>query len=627
MVFFFLRKNNNFYINKRGIKIQNVRKNTVYSGIERQLALYPCINMDVIIHGLKDFSNAMDSLLPDKKFKIVRKLQRLYEKSDKNIIITCKMPKKMKYEYSFEKKNACFLLSQMAKYFEPFDEKKILGFLTFSIYSRNVIEILIRYYLYKIYFLNKRKQGLMFLQNFLQTLVNSDLKKRLKGISAIIIMKLEVRYSYENPEIMFAMMFAKESCSIDIYNIVKIYLLKICCIQGNLKKAIHILGEMVKNCQIPPFSVMNHVLRMALKKTSLNKNIKERESYLMFFYNKIFFNLYPNYETIKILANYSLTYYEFDKLWSFIIMHPHKNQIIQQCQIEIALAFLRLGRKYKFHSDLNVRLSANTMNFFQYLTQNIAKLHKNTIICLILCFSLFDNFVGLKKCFEILTQNCWKLSEKHYSALYRQTFELNFGNIKTYRYDFIKSLWNQSQYEALSLEKINDNKHSIIEYVRCMGSFNDVQEIYHILEKKRTFVEKGTIIGFMEAFMVANAHLESLLLLKSLSDFKIVIDLDIVKCLFNNIRTINVWNDVLRVIPIELARNRLIVPHDFFAKSWRKVMNKQYSKKSIISKDYVVFIMYLIEIYTEELNKIIKGLKNHRDVEIALEKFEIMNHL
>ncbi|EMR09009.1 hypothetical protein PNEG_02784 [Pneumocystis murina B123] len=615
-------------VDGRGIKIQNGGKNTVYSAIEKQLSLYPCINMDAIIHGLKDFSNAMDSLLPCKKFKMVRKLQRLYEKSDKNIITAYKIPRKMKYEYSFERKNACFLLSQMAKCFEPFDEKRILGFLDFSIYSGNVIETLIRYYLYRIYFFDKRKQGLVLLQNFLQTLVNFDLKKRLMGISAIIIMKLEARYSYENPEILFAIMFAKKSYSIDIYNIVRIYLLKIYCMQGRLKKAIHILGEMVKNCQIPPFSVINLVLRVALKKTALDEDIKRRESYLMFFYSKIFFNLYLNHETIKILANYSLTYYEFDKLWSFIIKHPHKNKIIEQCQIEIASAFLRLGRKYKFHLDLNIHLSANTMNFFQYLTQNITKLHKNSIICLILCFSLFDNFIGLKKCFEILRHNCWKLSEKHYSVLYRQAFELNLRNSKTYRYDFIKYLWSQGQQETLSLEKINDNKHSMIEYVRCMGSFNDVQEIYYILEKKKgTFVEKGTIIGFIEAFMFANAHLESLSLLKSLSDFKIVIDLDIVRCLFNNIRTINIWNDVLSIVSIELARNRLIVPPDFFAKSWEKVMNKQYFKKSIILKDYIVFIKYLIGIYTEELNKITEELKNNRDVEIALKKFEIINHL
>ncbi|QSL65675.1 hypothetical protein MERGE_002988 [Pneumocystis wakefieldiae] len=581
--------------------------------------------MDVIIHGLKDFSNAMDSLLPNKKFKVVRKLQRLYKKSDKNIITTYKVSRRTKYEHSFERKNARFLLSQLANCFEPFDEKRILGLLYFSVYSGNVVEILIRYYLYRIYFFDKRKQGLMLLQDFLQTLVNFDLKERLLGISAIIIMKLELQYSYENPEILFAMMFAKKSNSIDIYNTVKIYMLKIYCIQGKLEKAIHILGEMVNNCQVPPFSVMNFLLRIALKKTVSNKDIKTRESYLMFFYSKVFFSLYPNCETIKILANYSLTYYEFDKLWNFIITHPHRNKIIEQSQIEISLAFLRLGRKYKFNSALNIRLSANTMNFFQYLTQNITKLHKNAIICLILCFSLFDNFVGLKKCFEILSHNSWKLSEKHYSVLCRQAFELNFRNFKTYRHDFIKRLW--SQQETLFLEKINDNKHSMIEYVRCMGSFNDVQEIYYILEKKRgTFVEKGTIIGFIEAFMFANAHLESLSLLKSLSDFKIVIDLDIVRCLFNNIRTINIWNDALSTVSMELARNRLVVPSDFFVKLWKKVMNEQYSKKSIILKDYIVFINYLIEIYTEELNKIIEELRNHRDVEIALKKFEIINH-
>ncbi|KAG4304559.1 hypothetical protein PORY_001952 [Pneumocystis oryctolagi] len=601
---FFPRKIDRFCIKKRDIKVQNFEKNKIYSAIQEQLNLYPSVDMNCLLYGLQDFSNAMDSLLPNKKFKMVRKLQRLYQKQAKVV-----------------------LLAQMAKYFDTFDKESILGIFSFSAYSENVSETLIRFYLYKIYFLNKRKEGLMFLQEFLQSLVNLNLKRKLMGVSAINIAKLEVQYLYKDTEIPFALMFAKKSFSINIYTTVRIYILKISCIQGNIQKAMHILGELVKNGQIPPFSIINLVLKTVLCKSTFVENTK-RESYLLFFYNKIFSNSLPNSETIKILANYSLTYNEFDKLWNLVIKHPYKNEIIKKCQSEIARAFLRIGRKYWSLSNYSINLSANVMNFFQYLEENVTKLHKNTIIYLTLCCSLFDNFIGLKHCFEALNAHQWKLSKKHYATIYRQTFDLNSKKLKTCRHDFIKYLWKQSEQENLVFSSNDSNEHSLVEYVRCMGSFYDIQEILCLIKRKKMeSIKKGTLIGFIEAFNVANAHTESLLLLKSLLDSGRNIDLNILKCLFNNIQTISAWNDILSIVSIELVRNRIIISLDFFVNILEKIIDQNYVKKSVIlKKDHVNIMKRLIKEYAIQLNKITKELQDQKDIEIALIKFENIDY-
>ncbi|KTW30920.1 uncharacterized protein T551_01472 [Pneumocystis jirovecii RU7] len=622
--FFFQKKINKFCIKRSSTKTLNLGKNVLYPAIQKHLKLYETVNIDALVYGLQDFSNAMDSLLPEKKFKMIRKLQRLYGKPLKMIVLS-RSSSKFKYSSHFERKNSRFLLAQMAECFKTFDKESILGILNFSVYSENVSETLISFYLYKIYSLNKRNEGLPLLKEFLETLINSDLKKKLMNISAINIAKLETRYLYEDIEIPFSMMFEKKSLSEDIYNMVRVYILKIYSIQGKSQKAIHILGELVKARRIPSFSIMNILLRTVLGKNTFINNIK-RESDLMFFYNKIFSNLSPNFETIKILANCSLTYNEFDKLWRFVINHPHKNKIIEGCQIEIARAFLRLGQKVRQLSNSSIHLNANAMNFLQYLISNVKKLYKNTIIYLTLCCSLFDNFIGLKQCFKILNSHHWELSTKHYATIYRQAFNLNFENLKVCRHEFVKHLWMQNEQKTLiSLPKKHPNEHSLVEYVRCMGSFNDLQEILRLIKKEKP-IKKGTIIGFVEALNLAKAHTESLSLLR-LPELRINMDLNIIKCFFNNIQTRPAWNDILHAVSIELARNQITTPLDFFANLWEKTMHQNCSKESIILKEnYVVAIKHLVKEYTVQLNKIIKELQDQRDIESALTQLEAIDY-
>ncbi|KAG5519938.1 hypothetical protein PMAC_000215 [Pneumocystis sp. 'macacae'] len=583
----------------------------LYPAIRKQLKLYKTVDLNALIYGLQDFSNAMDSLLPEKKFKMIRKLQRLYEKPVEMIVLS-QGSYRLEYKNHFEKKNSRFLLAQMAKCFETFDKESILEILNFSVYLGNVSETLIHFYLYKIYSLNRRKEGLLLLQRFLETLISVDLKRKLMGISAINIAKLETQYLYKDMEISFAMMFAKKSFSKDIYNMVRVYILKIYCIQGKSRKAIHILGELLKTNRIPSFSIMNILLKTVLNKNAFTDNVK-RESDLMFFYNKIFSNLSPNFETIKILANSSLTYNEFAKLWRLVINHPYKNKIIEGCQIEIARAFLKFGRKSRELSNLSLYLNANVMNFLQYLALNV-KIYKNTIIYLILCCSLFDNFVGLRLCFEILNRHQWKLSAKHYAAIYRQTFDLNSRSPNAQRHQFIKHLWMQNEQEALaSLSKKDATQHFLVEYLRCMGSFNDLHEISR-LAKKDSPLKKGSIIGFIEAFNLANAHTESLLLLKS-PTLRTNFDLNLARCLFNNIQTTSAWCHVLHAVSLLLVRSCIILPPHFFLDIWQKAPHRFRAPSTT----------HLLTHYTAFLNTVTHDLLAHTDIHSALALLEAVD--
>lgn len=181
------------------------------------------------------------------------------------------------------------------------------------------------------------------------------------------------------------------------------------------------------------------------------------------------------------------------------------------------------------------------------------------------------------------------------------------------------------QKTLISLPKKHPNEHSLVEYVRCMGSFNDLQEILRLIKKEKP-IKKGTIIGFVEALNLAKAHTESLSLLR-LPELRINMDLNIIKCFFNNIQTRPAWNDILHAVSIELARNQITTPLDFFANLWEKTMHQNCSKESIILKEnYVVAIKHLVKEYTVQLNKIIKELQDQRDIESALTQLEAIDY-